>query len=291
MSVLEKLGEIRGLTNAERTVARFIITHPDEATGLTIAELADRTYTSNASIIRLCRKLGLDGYRSFRIQLAADLERKRAAPTSIGVDRPIYPGERSEVVMSRLAILMKEAIGSCYAAVSPKDIARAAQTILDARGVFVYAMGDSQTSAEAFANMMVKLGVHVFIANQFSETIAVTSAIKEDDAAIIISYSGKIMNADLMSECYALLTQRTGNIIWISHAVEPPGVSVSIRFPAREADAGKVATFYSQTCIRYILNCLYGAAYALSPLSETNHKHLIDDIDLALSLQPLSGDM
>lgn len=41
-----------------------------------------------------------------------------------------------------------------------------------------------------------------------------------------------------------------------------PGIECVIALPKRETRSGRVATFYSQACIRYALNCIYGEIFS-----------------------------
>lgn len=69
MPIIDKLERQENLTEAERELALFILANTGEVTRMSIAELAEQSFTSNATVIRLCRKLGLKGYRDFRIEL------------------------------------------------------------------------------------------------------------------------------------------------------------------------------------------------------------------------------
>ncbi|HEX3452887.1 MAG TPA: MurR/RpiR family transcriptional regulator, partial [Solirubrobacteraceae bacterium] len=61
------------LRAAEQRVADFILKHPDELIYLTVTELAERTNTSESTVVRLCQKIGYKGYQEFKIVLARDL--------------------------------------------------------------------------------------------------------------------------------------------------------------------------------------------------------------------------
>src|SRR5690606_41793173 len=61
------------LRDAERRAAEFILQHPQEIIHLPISELAERCGASEATIFRLCRRLGYSGYQAMKISLARDL--------------------------------------------------------------------------------------------------------------------------------------------------------------------------------------------------------------------------
>src|SRR6201994_5113999 len=66
-------GAYSGLRAAEQRVADFILSHPDELIYLTVTELAERTNTSESTVVRLTQKIGYKGYQEFQIVLAGDL--------------------------------------------------------------------------------------------------------------------------------------------------------------------------------------------------------------------------
>lgn len=56
------------------------------------------------------------------------------------------------------------------------------------------------------------------------------------------------------------------------------GFDCAIVVPCRESMGGpdKVATFYSQTCIRYVLECVYGTVFARSYEKSRQYKTLAE---------------
>ena len=52
-----------------RGVLRFLRENPEEAAGYSIKQLADKTFSSAATIVRLCRKMGFDGYKELQKSL------------------------------------------------------------------------------------------------------------------------------------------------------------------------------------------------------------------------------
>ena len=51
---------------AEKKLLELLTGHPDQVIGKSIYQLAELTYASPATIIRLCKKLGCRGYREFQ---------------------------------------------------------------------------------------------------------------------------------------------------------------------------------------------------------------------------------
>ena len=73
------LGEINRalgrLSRAEKQVAEWVLAHPRQATESTVAEVAAACATSEPSVIRFCRRMGLSGFRELTIRLTEALSR------------------------------------------------------------------------------------------------------------------------------------------------------------------------------------------------------------------------
>ena len=74
MSIMTQLEFALDFTHAEVEIAHYILNHGEDVLNLSSKELAKRTYTSPATIVRLCRKLGLEGYNDFKIKYSAELQ-------------------------------------------------------------------------------------------------------------------------------------------------------------------------------------------------------------------------
>src|SRR5579872_6411791 len=81
-------GTYSSLRTAEQRVADFILKHPEELIYLTVTELAERTNTSESTVVRICQKIGYKGYQEFKIMLARDLVEPNATIYDL-----IEPGE------------------------------------------------------------------------------------------------------------------------------------------------------------------------------------------------------
>lgn len=77
-NVLVRLEEyLPRASGAERGALRYLLESPDSAVNCSIKQLAECTFTSASTIIRLCRKLGFDGYKEFHKALLCELAVKR----------------------------------------------------------------------------------------------------------------------------------------------------------------------------------------------------------------------
>ena len=73
-SALVRLREARDSISAtEGSIADYLLGHPEEAMELSIHDLAERTFSSPSTIIRMCHRIGFEGYKEFRRAVTYEL--------------------------------------------------------------------------------------------------------------------------------------------------------------------------------------------------------------------------
>lgn len=75
-TITEKYDQI---FQAEKKVADFILKNPELAVNANVSELADYSGVSDATVIRLCKHLGYQGYYQMKICLSRDIGRRDLA--------------------------------------------------------------------------------------------------------------------------------------------------------------------------------------------------------------------
>ena len=60
-------------SGAEQGALRYLLEHSEEIPQLSVKELSQRSFSSAATIVRLCRKLGFEGYRDLQKQLLFEI--------------------------------------------------------------------------------------------------------------------------------------------------------------------------------------------------------------------------
>lgn len=266
MAVLDALKRMEGFTPAEKDLAHYILEHLDDVAHMNISELSSAVYTSNPTVVRMCRKLGLEGYRDFRIELARDVEAARSNVLEVNPDLPFIEGSGSQDVIRSVATLTKQAIDACMGTFTGHDVRTAARLIRSAEKVALYGLGDSWVSMEGFANLLLKIGIVSYSGNLNGDSMVATQILGPRDVAVIATYSGGML--DKFSAEFQLLRSRGCKTILITANAQAAhrlaGLECLLLLPEGETTRGSVATYYSQTCIRFVLNCIYGDLFSMS---------------------------
>ena len=276
MGVIQDLEQKLNFTETERVIANYMLENADRIPSMGIVELAVKTYSSNAAIIRLCRKLGLAGYKELRVEFATDYEKLKHVSNGADVDYPFIEAESPGSIMRSIANITQSAIEECYAQISPLLIQRAARILKNAQRVYIYAAGETLINTTEFANLMLKIGKSTVYPARYLESVPITTGATANDAALVVSYTGYLVGG--MSRELRVLKRQKTPVIVVSSLKVCPEADLLLSVPDREHMVGKVAGFYSQAAIKYVLNCLYGNVYAMDLRKNRTYKDSGDSL-------------
>ena len=88
MTILEQMRSEGDFTDTEKNIIQYILSDPSSLKEGTIGNIAQNTYSSNATIVRLCKKLGFQGIRDFRQAFLVELESKKYIVNSVDYTVP-----------------------------------------------------------------------------------------------------------------------------------------------------------------------------------------------------------
>ena len=273
MNIIQLLKEKNNFSSLERLIADYILDNLDQISAINIRQLADATYCSNGSIIRLCRKLGFSGYKEFKIELIKAIEKKYNTKEQVDLTSPFIGNENPQSIMSTVATIEKTAIDTCFASVNPKLMFQAASWIKAARTVYIVAKSDTMITCQSFQYLLQKIGISCVMVNLYGDGISLMYNANDKDVALFVSYSGETYQKE-----YQFLRNSKCKCIFItSKQGQSFENNIMINFPAEELEKGKVAGFYSQMAINYLLMCLYSIIFSLE-LDKLKDQKLQTDI-------------
>lgn len=78
LSSIEKIrAASRGLPPKLKGIAEHITSEPGDIIHLSIVELAKKTASSEATIFRLCKRLGFEGFQDLKIAIAQEIDQTK----------------------------------------------------------------------------------------------------------------------------------------------------------------------------------------------------------------------
>jgi DNA-binding MurR/RpiR family transcriptional regulator len=230
-------GTYSSLRTAEQRVADFILKHAEELIYLTVTELAERTQTSESTVVRLCQKIGYKGYQEFKIMLARDL----VGPTET-VYEQIESTDSLPSLKAKVFQANAQALKDTIEVLSDEELGKAVEAIARARKVEIYGIGGSAPLALDAYHKFMKLGLCAVWLNDSDLMAMSSSLLLPGDVALGISHTGASRDVcDAMENA-----QNAGaTTICITHRATSPITKVSnvkLFTAAKETAFGSDAT-------------------------------------------------
>ncbi len=169
----------------ERKVADHVLGHPYEAVGRTITGLATASGVGTTTVSRFCRRLGMSGYRQFKIELA----KETGLPGNLAYGEP-PAGETLASLAQRIFGTNIQALQDTHRVLDIEVLAKAVTAVASARRVDIYATGGAGVAARELHFKLMQLGTN---ANAFLDSqmqIMSAASMTHEDVGIGISHSG-----------------------------------------------------------------------------------------------------
>ncbi len=203
------------LTLAEARVADYILEHPKDVLECTLSDLAEKSRTSDASALRLIRKLDISGFSELKLQLAQSL----VAPVKL-LNSEIDEGDSiSDLVRKVFGGIINTLTVTCDS-VSAADLEKAADMLFNARQIFLAGLGNSASPVSDFEQKLLRLGRIVH--SRFDAHLTLIDIINTagpEDVCFAVSHSGR---SKLVIDAAAMCRERGAKIIALTDNVFSP---------------------------------------------------------------------
>lgn len=196
---------------AERELIGRILDDPELISGLSIHELAAHTFASPSTITRMCKKLGLKGYKEFQHLLIYDLALLRESELSKIDD--LAPTDTTSQTIEKVTRGNIDSL-SLVGKLNESEIYDACVDLMAAaRTINLFGMGASLLSARDLHYKLLRIGVSCNLIDDWHGQLLYASNSGPDDLSIAISYSG---STDEVNACVNLARERGGKVIAIT---------------------------------------------------------------------------
>lgn len=248
---------LAALGSATASAGRILAVLLDDPVGtaqLTVTDLAARTGTSEATVVRTARSLGFSGYPQLRLALAAAGTSEPAALLT----GPLDDAADLSTVVATLAALQSEAVSATAATLDVGALAAAAGAVHTARVVDCYGIGASALLAADFDHKALRVGLLTRLRVEGHAALVSSETLGPQDAALVVSHSGR--TPDVVAAANRA-RERGASVIAVTSSTGSP--------LARTADHVLVATgretayragaMASRASSLLVLDCLYTA--------------------------------
>lgn len=262
--IIEQLFNNDKLTSSEQIIAKFIEKNPRIIINLSLEELSEQCYVSQASIIRLCKKLKTKGFADFKIKLAYELSAFALDKRAIHVDAPIEEDSGIEDIAEMFFNLSHQTLEATFHNLDYKAIEKAAKLLTQSDIIHIYGRGESLIVAEDFHYKLLRIGKESTLENLngFQEAHCINNSKKFNKAALIISqYCDSKQLHYIIDE---LITNHVPYVLITAQEKAWPYDRfsyVTLRISCKESRV-KIGSFASRIAFTYLLDCLYGRIFS-----------------------------
>jgi Transcriptional regulators len=174
-----------------RRVADAILARPQVLMELTISELARACSTSETSVVRFCREVGLTGYAQLKLLMASELG-KEAAQFSNGADygSDIRPGDTLEEAVAKVASSEIVGIQETAANLDMAALRKIVETIDNARTVLLYGVSASGAGAQDLQQKLLRIGKIALTFRDSHDALVSANLLNPGDVAVAFSHGG-----------------------------------------------------------------------------------------------------
>lgn len=168
--------------SAEKKVADFILENPETAVNANVSELANYSGVSDATVIRLCKHLGYEGYYQLKLCLSRDLGRMQISD----IDMENGNGDQVSALLYSFAAELI-AIGKNL---KQNKLMECVDLIKKCKQVHIVAVGNTSPLAQYMGFRLGRLGVkctYNMVPEYFMNQVNLADA---DDIVVAICQSG-----------------------------------------------------------------------------------------------------
>ena len=261
MDIRRRLREARGLTPTETQLASAVLAMGERIQTTSIKELAAASATSIATVHRLCKKLGLEGFKELKVELARATARREDVE-GVDFDFPFDEGWGPERVCGGLKSLYAGAIDETLEVLDLAELGRAADLLREASVVDLYTQSHNLYPAQMFTDRLLSAGRAATC--HASQERQVRSALTSDGThvAVAITYSG--VN-DVLAQVLPLLAARSTPVVLIGAPMardRNPGLDVYLMVGDSESTLHRITQFASHISVQFVLDALYSCVVA-----------------------------
>jgi DNA-binding MurR/RpiR family transcriptional regulator len=189
--IIDKMQNLKNLTVQELAVVEHIIKHPKNLLEMSVTELAEASYTSASTVVRLCKKLGTKGYADLKYIYASEYPEMMKLKESLKT-RPYDRNSEIDDIIHTMPLIYSKAIDHTRSMLDRNTIVKVVNLMKQAQAIDVYGDGINYDVAKMFCYKLSEIGI---TANAFSSIQWNHSKILELEKipsySILISHTGK----------------------------------------------------------------------------------------------------
>lgn len=256
---------IHDYDDARRTVGIFLIKEQHRIQNYSMQNIADETFTSKTTLVRVAKILGYSGWNEFIKKYKEEIIYLESHVNDVDVNIPFQEEDTFMQVAGKLNALKKNAIQETLELLDESEIKKAVDLLYNAKRICIFGVSVNYYLALLFQHKMLQIGKNVEIVNQ-SEMKFQSYSLTKGDCAIIISYSGND-ESRMPTALLDILHKNEVSIIAITSLGQnllKELSTVALSITSREKLYSKINSFSTEASISFLLDILYACYFNLN---------------------------
>ncbi|GLZ76077.1 RpiR family transcriptional regulator [Actinorhabdospora filicis] len=192
---VDLIAQIRGvlpsLPKAEQRVATTILGDPAALATYTITDLAAAAHTSEATVIRFCRSIGLTGHRQLRLRAAEAVARRPTAPDPEVVGGDIPADADMPRIIATIGFHDARAVADTVEQLDADVCTKVVDALASAGRIDVFGVGASGFVAADFHQKLHRIGRTANVWTDVHAALTGAALLGPGDVAFGITHSGE----------------------------------------------------------------------------------------------------
>ena len=213
--LLQIRSKLDSLTAAELRVARYILEQPESVLSFSVSELAASSGTSDATVVRAVRKLGISSYNELKVQMAQSI----VTPVKL-LNAEIDEGDSIGNVVQKVFSSITNTLAVTKDTVSASVLEEVADRLFNADHIYLIGLGNSSSVVADFQQKLLRLGRRVTVqSDPHLLLIDIINYAQPGNVCFAISHSG---HSKLVVEAASLCRDRGCTIISLTDNAPSP---------------------------------------------------------------------
>ncbi len=244
------------LSPAEGRVARWVLMHPKEAAEGTLARLAREAETSEPTVVRFCRRIGLNGYRELAIRLT------EALSNPVGyVHRDVNPDDSTPDAVLKVMDASIRSLIDMRAQLSSMPVDEAVAAMRDARQIAFAGLGASGHVANDACHKFFRLGIPCTSLTDTPMILQFAAIAEPEDVLVLLSHTGRWHD---FARAARLARERGATVIALTNPDSSIAAEAGLLFPCEVIEDTSVYTPMSSRLAQLALLDAIHVALALA---------------------------
>ena len=197
------------LTRTEQSIAENFLKPHFLQKSTSIKEVAERLGVSTALIVKVSKKLGFSGFKQLKDALNAQHQSE-----SFLASEQLAPDDSCEQIITKVLQNSINALTEILNFVDARMVSAAADAIVNAKNIELYAAGGSTIICEDFQHKLLRFGMRASVPRDRHLMLMSASVLSSEDVVLVVSHSGQTV--DLM-DAVRMAKQSGAKIISITN--------------------------------------------------------------------------